>query len=82
MATRKLVALASLFAVVVCTSTWSAVPIDGFITAQGPVTRTAPGDIGTPVGSTALGGDMIGGERDIRVDLIGGDTTRGCRRVG
>jgi uncharacterized repeat protein (TIGR01451 family) len=46
--------------------------IDDFSTFQGPVTRTAPGDVGIPEYSTVVGGGIIGTERDIRVDLIAG----------
>lgn len=44
--------------------------IDNFGTLQGPVFRTAPGDVGVPIGATIIGGGIIGTERDIRVDLI------------
>jgi len=69
---RMLVATACLFVALMISSSYSAVLIDSFTTAQGPVTRTAPGDIGIPIGSSAAGGGKIGGERDIRVDLIAG----------
>ena len=47
--------------------------IDDFsTTSQAGLSRTCQGDIGFPVASTAVGGGILGGERDIRVDLISG----------
>ncbi len=48
----------------------SAIVIDNFSTTQGPLDRTAPGHTGIPISSVAVGGGILGGERDIEVNLI------------
>ncbi len=50
----------------------ASIMIDDFSVDQGPLVRTMPGDVGTPIASTVLDGGILGGERDIRVDLISG----------
>ena len=49
--------------------------IDDFDTGQGPLELTAPGDIGSTTGSTVDGLDILGGERDVELALLGGGAT-------
>ncbi len=51
-------------------ATSTGITIDDFSTAQGPLNRNAPGDTGIPISSVALGGGVLGGERDIEVNLL------------
>jgi uncharacterized repeat protein (TIGR01451 family)/fimbrial isopeptide formation D2 family protein len=48
------------------------VVIDSFNEIQGPLNRTAPGDIGVTAAITALTTEAIGGERDIAATLTAG----------
>ena len=47
--------------------------IDEFTELQGPLQRTAPGDIGIPVSDSMAGVAAIGGERDIEVNMTAGN---------
>jgi len=70
---RKFSGLAFVFLAVGGYAAYGSVLIDDFFTTGQPLLqRTAPGDIGIPIASTIVGPGILGGERDVRVDLISG----------
>ncbi|MCP4658271.1 MAG: hypothetical protein GY856_22895, partial [bacterium] len=48
------------------------ITIDDFTTNQGPLTLTAPGQVGSTLPDTVSGGGILSSERDIEVALLGG----------